>query len=65
MIGLTFQKFLLNKGLRQRLIDTGDNYLEETNAWGDTFFGVDIKKGGDNRLGKILMSIRDFWAKME
>lgn len=47
-----------NKVLRQKLIELKDYYLEETNIWGDTFFGV-YKGIGENHLGKLLMEIRD------
>lgn len=40
-----------------KLIATGDAYLEETNTWGDTFWGV-CNGTGKNNLGKILMEIR-------
>jgi predicted NAD-dependent protein-ADP-ribosyltransferase YbiA (DUF1768 family) len=43
--------------LRNRLISTGDRYLEETNHWKDTFWGV-CDGIGENNLGKILMKIR-------
>lgn len=43
--------------LRPRLIDTGDALLVEWNTWGDTFWGV-TDKGGQNRLGKLLMQVR-------
>ena len=39
MRDLVFQKFQ-HEDLRDRLIATGDKYLEETNTWGDTFWGV-------------------------
>ncbi len=44
---------------RQMLLDTGDRYLEETNTWGDTFWGV-CKGKGHNTLGMLLMEIRCF-----
>lgn len=46
--------------LKEKLLETGDRYLEETNDWGDNFWGVDIKNPtkGLNVLGKILMEIR-------
>lgn len=45
--------------LREKLLATGDKYLEETNWWGDTFWGVDFKtKEGENQLGKLLMRVR-------
>jgi hypothetical protein len=43
--------------MRDKLIATGDLYIEETNWWGDTFWGV-CKGQGDNILGKLLMEIR-------
>ena len=62
MSGIIFNKFLRNKGLRQKLIETGDKYLEETNHWRDQFWGVDSKTGiGENNLGKILMRNRMYW----
>ena len=50
-------KFTQNPDLKQRLLDTEDAYIEETNYWGDTFWGV-CKGKGDNHLGKILMQVR-------
>jgi ribA/ribD-fused uncharacterized protein len=38
------------------LVSTGDAYLEETNTWGDRFWGVD--GSGENWLGFILMGVR-------
>lgn len=61
MAQLVFDKFLNHLDLRQKLLDTGDRYLEETNHWGDVYWGVDIKRGGENNLGKILMKTRDYW----
>lgn len=51
-------KYLQNRYLRNKLINTGDAYLKETNTWNDTFWG--ISNGiGQNHLGKILMQIRE------
>jgi len=58
---ILFDKFYRNKPLRQKLIETGDKFLEEKNHWSDVFWGVDIKKGGENNLGKILMKLRTYW----
>lgn len=44
--------------LRSLLWDTGLSYLEETNSWGDTFWGV-CEEVGKNRLGFLLMRVRD------
>lgn len=57
MLYLVRQKFSKSP-LREQLIATGNKYLEETNCWGDVFWGVDIKKGGKNTLGRILMDVR-------
>jgi hypothetical protein len=43
---------------KQRLIDTRDLYIEETNTWGDVFWGV-CNGTGENHLGLILMKIRE------
>jgi len=60
MSSIVFDKFYRNKDLRQKLIDTGDRLLEETNDWGDKFWGV-CDGEGKNELGKILMKVRKFW----
>jgi N-glycosidase YbiA len=44
--------------LREALLATGDRELIEGNWWGDTYWGV-CKGKGENRLGKILMQVRD------
>jgi ribA/ribD-fused uncharacterized protein len=64
MSSIVFDKFYRNKELRQKLMDTGDKYLEETNDWGDKFWGV-CDGEGQNELGKILMNIRNFWKNGE
>lgn len=43
---------------RELLLGTGDCYIEETNGWGDTFWGV-YEGEGENNLGKIIMQIRE------
>ena len=62
MSSIVFEKFYRNKELRKKLLETGDRYLEETNWWGDDFWGV-CNGEGRNELGKILMKVRDFWKK--
>ena len=42
---------------REKLIETGDAYIEETNTWGDTYWGV-CNGIGDNHLGLMLMGMR-------
>ncbi len=58
MLKVVTAKFAQNSDLRQKLLNTGDKYLESVGWYGDTFFEVDIEKGGQNMLGKILMSVR-------
>lgn len=60
MSSIVFEKFYRNRELRKKLLDTGDKYLEETNWWGDRFWGV-CNGEGRNELGKILMKVRNFW----
>jgi ribA/ribD-fused uncharacterized protein len=47
--------------LREKLIATGNRWLEEGNTWGDTFWGVCPPGSGigKNKLGKLLMAVRD------
>jgi ribA/ribD-fused uncharacterized protein len=52
-------KFTTDVNLKQKLIDTGTKYLEETNDWYDFGWGVCNGKG-ENKLGKILMATREF-----
>jgi predicted NAD-dependent protein-ADP-ribosyltransferase YbiA (DUF1768 family) len=48
-----------NPELYQKLKETGDRYLEETNWWDDRFWGVDEEGVGENNLGKVLMRVRE------
>ncbi len=60
MLYCVLDKFTRNPQLREMLLATGDKYLEETNHWGDKYWGVDYKTGvGFNKLGVILMDVRD------
>lgn len=46
--------------LREKLLATGDAYLQEGNRWNDRYWGVDIASGrGENHLGRILMAVRE------
>jgi ribA/ribD-fused uncharacterized protein len=58
---LKMEQFLrlkfIDRELKKMLLDTGDKYLEETNTWNDTFWGVCNGKG-QNVLGNLLMRIR-------
>lgn len=57
MENLLRQKFAPGSPLAQKLCETVDYYLEETNHWNDTFWGVCNDKG-QNVLGNLLMLIR-------
>ena len=57
MEDLLRQKFA-HSDLRQKLLGTGDAYLEEKNSWHDHFWGVCDGKG-ENHLGRLLMKIRN------
>lgn len=60
MLEILRDKFTRNTDLRQRLLATGEQTLDEGNWWRDTFWGVDLRTGeGLNHLGKILMQVRD------
>ncbi len=61
MSSVVWDKFHRNIALREKLLATGDKYIEETNHWNDTFWGVCNGKGHNN-LGKILMGIRSYWT---
>lgn len=43
--------------LSMLLSDTGNRYLEETNSWGDTFYGR-CNGSGLNNLGRLSMCVR-------
>lgn len=52
-------KFIRNKDLKEKLINTGDKPLEFYNDYNDLFWGLDKeKKGGQNKLGSLLEKIR-------
>lgn len=59
MRGVLMNKFEHNVDLREKLLATGDAYLEERLWWRDTFWGFDVNLNqGENRLGQLLMEIR-------
>ena len=57
MLTLLREKFKIPE-LREKLLRTGDAYIEETNWWGDEFWGV-CRGKGLNRLGHLLMQVRE------
>lgn len=57
---IVHEKFFQIEPLARKLMATGDAELIEGNTWGDTYWGVDLHTmQGQNKLGKILMKIRD------
>lgn len=56
MLDLVLEKFSVDP-FKTWILGTGDMYLEETNWWNDTFWGV-CNGVGKNNLGKILMHVR-------
>ena len=58
MLGIVRAKFIQNKALQEKLLATGDAYLEEGNDWGDKVWGT-VNGEGQNLLGKILMKVRN------
>ena len=57
MYEIVFNKFASDSAMTQKLLDTGDEILEEGNNWNDTYWGV-CRGRGQNKLGKILMAVR-------
>lgn len=55
---LVRQKFIRHEELSTMLMLTHPHELEETNHWGDVFWGV-CDGVGENQLGKILMDVRE------
>ena len=64
MFELVFKKFTQHLHLRRFLLTTKDVYLEETNTWKDTYWGV-CDGQGRNELGKILMEVREILVVLE
>ena len=58
MYEIVKQKFIQNSDLKDKLIATGNVYLEEGNTWGDKVWGT-VNGEGFNHLGFILMKIRE------
>lgn len=55
---IVYNKFRYNASLEERLLDTGTAELIEGNTWGDTYWGI-CNGVGQNKLGKILMKVRE------
>jgi ribA/ribD-fused uncharacterized protein len=60
MFPLLFQKYT-TEPFYTKLISTDDMYISEGNYHGDKYWGVCLKSyEGDNRLGKMIMEIREY-----
>jgi predicted NAD-dependent protein-ADP-ribosyltransferase YbiA (DUF1768 family) len=64
MYEICCKKFYRNTDLMNKLLATGDKTLEETNWWRDDYWGV-WEGEGLNKLGRILMKIRDDARKIK
>ena len=58
MYEIVLAKFSQNKDLKRKLLATGNKRLIEGNIWNDTYWGI-CKGKGQNKLGKILMKVRE------
>lgn len=58
MYEICLAKFSQNEELKEKLLLTGECALEECNTWGDKVWGT-VNGEGENKLGKILMKIRE------
>lgn len=58
MAKIIHEKFEQNPDLAEKLLLTGNAYLEEGNTWGDRVWGTVNGKGANN-LGRILMNERE------
>lgn len=57
-------KFDVGTSWHDKLMETVGSEIVEVNDWRDTFWGYDINlQRGQNHLGKMLMKIRDNFAK--
>lgn len=65
MTKVLMAKFTQNEELFELLMETENMYLEESNNWNDTFWGVDYLTGeGYNMLGKCLMDVRSMLMEL-
>lgn len=59
MLSILLDKFRQCPTARECLISTGRMHLEESNWWGDKFWGT-VDGEGRNQLGKALMTVREW-----
>jgi len=64
MTEAVWSKFTLSPELGAKLMATDPMYLEETNYWGDTYWGV-CNRIGKNQLGRILQLTRGCLLKLK
>jgi len=55
-------KFHQHADLLEKLLATGNEYLEERNDWNDKFWGT-YNGVGENNLGKLLMELRSAYKE--
>lgn len=67
MYDIVYAKFTQNEDLARKLLDTGNQKIEEGNRRGDTYWGISPEGSGigENNLGKILMSVRNLLKKKQ
>lgn len=58
MYNICLCKFNQNEYLADRLRKTGNAYLQQESSWNDKEWGT-VNDEGENKLGKILMRVRD------
>lgn len=58
MLRAVYRKFETHADIRKRLLDTNEEEIVE-NAPGDYYWGCGADGSGQNRLGKILMDVRE------
>lgn len=64
MYEVCYEKFTQCEKLKNKLLETGDRELVEGNNYGDTYWGMVYNNKtnewvGENKLGIILMTVRD------
>ena len=69
MYDVCYAKFTQDPALKAKLLATGDRELVEGNTHGDRCWGMTYSQKygmwiGENRLGKVLMQLRDDLRKM-
>lgn len=58
MYEIVYAKFSQNEDIKEKLLATNEEHIEEGNTWGDKIWGT-VDGIGENRLGKILMRVRE------